>query len=189
MKRKEIVHSLGKIAYANGEKKNENAELVVALTTKEKMGKEYKELSVSGSVWNRNRTKLLMGGQCLDELANHFKGDEVFDFAYDMWSKYHLNGMNAGTITQENALKEAVKNGELDSYGANNFENTCNYLKRAGLYEVEVDGKPYRYGSGWLVREIPEGDLERIEYFLEHGEVMECPSERNEETIEEEVER
>jgi hypothetical protein len=81
--------------------------------------------------------------------------------------------MNAGTIEQENALKEAVEKGVLKTYGANNYEETCNYLKEVGLYKVEVDGEPYRYGTGWLVREIPAEVLEKIEYLIETGELME----------------
>ena len=185
MERKKICY-LGKIDYMRRNRKDCAVELKISLTDREKNGKAYKELSASADVWNHNHSDIYMGGQCLDELVKYFKGNKTFDFIYDMWNKYHLNGMNAGTIEQENALKEAVKNGELTSYGANNYENTCNYLKSIGLYEVEVDGKPYRYGSGWLVREIPEDDLERIEYFLEHGEVMESTIEQSEEVLENE---
>ena len=178
---------LGKIDFMNRNKKDCPVEIFVTLSDKTKKDIYYKELSISANVWNHTHSDIYMGGQCLDELAPYFKGNKTFDFLYDMWDKYHLNGMNAGTIEQEDALKEAVKNGELTSYGANNYENTCNYLKSVGLYEVEVDGKPYKYGSGWLVREIPEDDLERIEYFLEHGEVMKDASEYDDE--ENEVER
>lgn len=170
----------------NRNKKDCPVELSISLTDRERNGKAYKELSVSADVWNHNHSDIHIGGQCLDELVPYFKGNKTFDFIYDMWKKYHLNGFNAGTIEQENALNEAVEKGLLTSYGANNFKNSCNYLKHIELYEVEVDGKPHRYGSGWLVREIPEDDLERIEYFLEHGEVMESTIEQSEEVLENE---
>ena len=45
-------------------------------------------------------------------------------------------------------------------------------LKNCGLYEVpltadligtrKADGKPYKYGCGWVIANIPEKDLEEI---------------------------
>ena len=45
-------------------------------------------------------------------------------------------------------------------------------LKNRGLYEVplnadligtrKADGKPYKYGQGWVIENIPENDLEEI---------------------------
>ena len=35
-------------------------------------------------------------------------------------------------------------------------------LRLLGLYEVEHEGKPYKYGHGWLYRPIPAADLARI---------------------------
>ena len=106
-----------------------------------------------------------MGGQCLDSIAKYVEND-TFKLIYKMWEKYHLNGMHAGTHAQEEALKEAVKSGKLERYGANNYTETCDYLKSIGLYEVEYNGKPYKYGHGWLFWEIPEEDLKQIEKLL-----------------------
>lgn len=48
---------------------------------------------------------------------------------YDLWENYHLNNFHAGTKAQEDLLKEAVKNRELNTYGANNYKETCAYLE------------------------------------------------------------
>ena len=165
-KQKEII--LGNIDF-NNKGKNRN---LVTIDMELHNHKEGLVLSIRGNVWNHNHSDVLMCGQCLDELLPYFKEDEKFLFIYDMWKKYHLNDLHAGTPEQETLLKEAVKNGELSSYGANNYKETCEYLKQHNLYEVEVKGKPYRYGSGWLFEEIPLEDLAKMVYFIENNDVI-----------------
>lgn len=152
------VFRFGKIdGYGNGRKMCEvTVEINLRQTDK---GKEF---TASGNVWNHLHTDIIRGGQCLDDLAKYIK-DDTFIFIYDMWKKYHLNGLHAGTREQEAALKEAVKSGKLTRYGANNYTETCDYLKSIGLYEVEHEGKPYKYGHGWIFFAIPDEDLKRIE--------------------------
>lgn len=147
---------LGKIAYTGDKKSNL---VTVEIELNEKDGKEV--FTACGNVWNTRKTNIVTGGQCLDELAKYIHTD-IFKTIYRLWKQYHLNDMHAGTEEQENALKEAVKEGKLQKYGANNYEETCNYLKSIDLYEVEHQGKPYKYGHGWLYREIPEEDLQII---------------------------
>lgn len=153
--------NFGKIdGYRNGRKTCE-----VAVEVELRETEKGKEFSVCGKVWNHLHTDIIMGGQCLDSIAKYVKND-TFKLIYKMWKKYHLNGMHAGTHAQEEALEEAVKSGKLERYGANNYTETCDYLKSIGLYEVEYNGKPYRYGCGWLFWEIPEEDLQQIEELL-----------------------
>lgn len=167
---KKIKISLGKVdGYGNGEK---NCAMEIEMNLKEyKPGKL--EFTASGQVWNLQKTDILMGGQCIDTLAEIVSKDykEEMDFVKEMWDRYHLNGMHAGTPAQEALLKQAVKNGELDSYGANNYEETLSYLEKHGLlYDKSCEGKTeagYKYGSGWLYEPIPEYDLKAIEEFME----------------------
>ena len=170
-----LKYHLGKVDYLNKGVKANAVEIDIELRDRvnNRTGETYKEFSVTGSIWNHIHTDIYCGGQCLDTIAKYIKGNEEFDFVYDMWKKYHLNGLHAGTRQQEDALKQAVAEGKLKSYGANNYTESCEYLKSIGLYEVEVNGQPYKYGSGWLHENIPEEDLERIEYFIEHHELME----------------
>ncbi|MBP5474645.1 MAG: hypothetical protein J6X83_00045, partial [Methanomicrobium sp.] len=51
-----------------------------------------------------------MGGQCLDDINKHrddFSSEnrKLWDTIYELWKKYHLNGMHAGTPEQEAAIK------------------------------------------------------------------------------------
>lgn len=132
---------------------------------------EYIEFSASGRIWNRLHTDIYSGGQNLDEIAKYIK-NPVFREIYDFWKKYHLNGMHAGTPEQEATVAEWEAAG--NRY---NYDTVCEMLKARGLYEVPLtenlvgtrksDGLPYKYGHGWVIAEIPETDLAKIESLLE----------------------
>lgn len=98
------------------------------------------------------------GGQCQDEIKQLF-GDEneTVNTILDMWDKYHLNDMHPGTEAQEKALNEAgYKN------WANEYSKCCEYLDSVGLL---IDNG-YKFGCGWLKRDIPSQDLEIIKGLL-----------------------
>lgn len=161
---------LGKVdGYGNG-KRNCKAEVELALEEKKPGELEF---TASGSVWNAQETDILWGGQCIYTIA-HMVSDEykeTMDFVKEMWDRYHLNGLHAGTPAQEALLKQAVKNRELKRYGANNYHECLDYLEKHGLlYDKNYKGKTgegYKYGSGWLYEAIPEYDLKAIEEFME----------------------
>lgn len=171
--------SFGKVdGYENGHK---NCEVVAELKL------ENGCFSASCNLWNHIHTDIIMAGQCFDTLVKNFpelNNNEMFVEVLDLWEKYHLNDMHAGTPTQERLLKEAVASGELKAYGANNYDETCAYLESKGmLYDAghmviktDKDGQeytvPYKYGTGWLKEEIPEEDLERIESIVNFGVVL-----------------
>lgn len=101
---------------------------------------------------------------------------------HDLWSKYHLNNLHAGTPEQEKAIEEWKSQGNIYDYG-----KACDYLKSIGLYEVpastiDKDANPqfidceketYKYGHGWLKERIPEEDVQRIECLIKNNLVME----------------
>ncbi len=149
--------------------------------------------SAVAKVLNFHHNNILMSGQCFDRL-NEFpeiNQNPVFMEVYDLWKKYHLNDLHAGTKAQEDLLKEAVKNGELNTYGANNYKETCAYLESKDmLYDKnylvskkQKDGRtiqvPYQYGTGWLKEEIPEQDLLRIKSLITDGIVYKPILENN----------
>jgi hypothetical protein len=72
--------------------------------------------------------------------------------------------MHVGTPEQEAAVKVWKEQGNRYEYKA-----ICEMLKDLGLYEVEYNGKPYRYGSGWLYQPIPEADLQRIREIMKEA--------------------
>lgn len=127
----------------------------------------YYEFSACGNIYNPSRSDIYICGQCLDEIAEYIK-DPLFTEIYDLWKNYHLNGMNAGTPEQE----EAIKKMESGTY---NYKTACEYLKNIGLYEVKYTGlsigrvynnELYRYGHAWLIRELPQDIINRITEIL-----------------------
>lgn len=172
----EHTYIFGKIDATDDGKRSNQVEVTVRLETKplatKQVGDERETIdcfSVSAEVWDAFHNDIIYGGQCLDslleypELANNASYREI----HDMWKKYHLNDMHAGTPRQEKALEEAVANGKLATYGASNYEETCAYLESIDLLEDKEflvenkDGEPvpYKYGHGWLAQEIPAEDL------------------------------
>lgn len=134
---------------------------------------EYVELSISGAIWNARKTDYVCSGQCLDEIYKYRKQlsePELFNEIYDLWKKYHLNSMHAGTPEQEAAIEEWKAAGNRYDYKA-----ACEMLKDIGLYEVNYTGasvgrmynnEPYKYGQAWLIQELPGNVLLRIEHLL-----------------------
>ena len=127
---------------------------------------------------DKGRTTI-MGGQCLDEIANNYnfvkeKDKPHFLIIYNMWIKHHLNHLNAGTEAQENALSCGFDEWcEETGIEKLEYKHKCLFLESMDLYKdknylVKEKGKivPYRYGSGWIYRAIPENDLETIKEIL-----------------------
>ena len=133
----------------------------------------YLEFTASGSVWNSRHTDILLGGQCLDGIIrfrDQLKHKEIFDEVYVLWKNWHLNGMHAGTPEQEAAIKAWKACGNKYDYN-----DACDFLKKIGLYEAPykglavgsyLDTDNYQYGTKWLIRELPEKVLARIEYLM-----------------------
>lgn len=150
----------GKIALYGNRKINP---VTVNVELSEKDG--HKVFTASGYIWNSRKTDCYYGGQCLDDIAK-FVHNPTFKEIYRLWKKYHLNDMHAGTKEQENALNEAVEAGKFPSRSASYYTEHCEYLKSIGLYEVEYNGKPYRYGTGWICYDIPIEDIRKIEQLI-----------------------
>lgn len=186
--------NFGKIDAEGRGRKINSVDLVIELRNADTNKPEF---SVCGDVWNGRHTDIVQGGQCIDSIDKFFKNDRLYKLIENLWKKHHLNSMHAGTLEQESCLKdfasekETIRN-ELRNnawnkakieynYPENHFKEwqnwngskwdsytvDCELLKRHGLYEVEVDGKPYKYGHSWLYRAIPESDLNKIRAILD----------------------
>ena len=151
----ERVFKFGKIA-AWGTRKIHAVEVEVCL--KEKNG--HPVFTASGTVWNSRGTDSIWAGQCLDRLnnINALRYNSLFARIYRLWKLYHLNDTHAGTQEQEAALKKHF--GDQESIVG--YEKRCAYLKSIGKYEVMHEGKPYKYGHGWIYYPIPEEDLKEM---------------------------
>lgn len=111
------------------------------------------------------------GGQhdMFDELTSFLLDESLVNEIRHIWRNWHLNDLTPGTERQMAALREAKLDGRLGSY-----EQQCDYLKSIGLYEDELDGKPYVYGSGWVTRELPTDIYERVGAIV--GALYDSPS-------------
>ena len=115
--------------------------------------------SACGDIWNIRHTDIVCGGQCLDEIAEFIK-NETFNKIHRLWKLHHLNDLNAGTPRQMACIKEH-KSEINESLGW--YTKELDLLERYGLvYDTLEDGTKYKYGSGWLYREIPQNDLDEI---------------------------
>ena len=138
----------GNIDYCNTCKKT--TEVTVDIELKYDNGKPC--FTASG------RIGIHTAGQCLDTIAEHIKTPR-FNRIYRLWKLYHLNDMNAGTPEQDELIEAWRQQNDIRGY---DYGQACEYLKSIGKYEVEHDGKPYKYGSAWLYRAIPQKDLDDI---------------------------
>lgn len=76
---------------------------------------------------------------------------EKCQILYEIWKRWHLNDLRAGTPKQEEAVREWKRMGNKYEY-----ETVVEYLKSINLY---VDNG-YRYGSNWLKENVPTDVLE-----------------------------
>ena len=130
--------------------------------------KDGKYFSAMAWIMDSRGKDHLCGGQCLDTINDNcpdIKANPIWQKIYRLWKLYHLNDLHAGTIEQEEALDKwwASSKDNIDR----DYHKDCEYLKSIGLYEVDYNGKPYRYGTAWLKRDIPEEDLNQIKELLE----------------------
>lgn len=140
--------SFGKIDfYGIGRKINL---VTIEIELREEEGK--KVLSICGDVWNNLKTDIVCGGQCLDDIKDFFKNDELFNKIYYLWKNYHLNDLHAGTPKQEKLLKDNVQEHDWD------YTRCCEFLEK---HELLYDNG-YKYGTSWLYEAIPEKDLKLI---------------------------
>lgn len=151
--------TFGKIAYQTKRKINEvTVELELCET------EEGPEFTASCNVWNSRQTGIIMGGQCLDDVQPYMNGNPLFDEIVKLWKKHHLNSMNSGTPEQMRCIKDHKHEiNENDGW----YTKELNLLKKYNMDVVEWKGKPYKYGTGWIYRPIPEPDLSRIKEIIQ----------------------
>lgn len=166
------VFDFGKIDYyGKGRKVNRVSVEVNLRETDTQYGYKYYLFTASGEIWNARGTDCVCGGQCLDEIKEYVS-DPTFLKIYDLWKKYHLNNIKAGTPAQEKAVHEYFeKNNKRYDY-----TDACNYLESIGLLLDDCGcntavrryekGQGYEYGCGWVIEEIPESAVKEIKELL-----------------------
>ena len=156
---KKAVISFGKRAYANPKRRANLVELELELRYKNK-GPVF---TVCGTVWNALHTDAIMGGQCIDTIAERLPiltKNTRFNAIRRLWKLHHLNDMHAGTEKQERIIADytAAHPGEYV-----NYDHAVRILRDAGAY---IDDG-YEYGTKWLYRPIPDEDLAEINAIID----------------------
>lgn len=121
---------------------------------------EYNALTIEWEIWRNCVCKY--AGQCQDtvkEYSNELNAD--INYLLEIQEKYHLNDLRPGT-------KEQIA--YLSQLGITTYDKAVDALDKAGL------NTPYKYGSGWLVQELPQEVVSNIKSFcmLYKNKTKEC---------------
>ena len=100
--------------------------------------------TASGNIWNSHHTDIVMGGQCIDEIAKLFPHNEKVQRIKKIWERWHLNDLHAGCKHQRNFESEPYENHR----GAHC--DICNYT----------------YGTGWQYEAIPDNVIAEIKELM-----------------------
>lgn len=158
----EKILELGKIAYTSTRKTNA-VELTLRLREMDEIKRHFEtleaipkpeaiELSICGGIWDGKRYDYVSCGQNIDTIAELIPTKKVKRIQ-EIWERYHLNDLRAGTKKQIEAIKEWESQGNKYSY-----TNACEYLKSIDLFE----DRGYEYGHGWLFEPVPAEIIEEV---------------------------
>lgn len=122
--------------------------------------------AMCAEVWNLRKDDILIGGQCVAEVAAMFPADEKAKRMVAIWKRWHLNNMIAGSPAQEEWLRENPIDPAEYAYPKNYYEVACAKLEAAGLNPdpgYRHKGHPYAYGHAWLKEDLPAHVVEEIQ--------------------------
>lgn len=120
-------------------------------------------VSISGFIWNPRHTDVECGGQCQDTIRALFPDDPHVRMLCDLWDRWHLNALKAGTRVQKAAL-DAYRAGrratdpEWEYPRLDHYTACCAVLRDLGLYE----DRGYRYGHEWLIEPLTDEGRDAI---------------------------
>jgi len=95
-------------------------------------------------------------GQCTETIREFWGSDSKVAELCDLWNRWHLNGLRAGTRVQGEHLRENPP--QPPFFPESHYEKSCKILETAGLYE----DRGYKYGHRWLVEDLPKDVLKRL---------------------------
>tara|TARA_R100000808_G_C2017865_1_gene67451 strand:+ start:42 stop:518 length:477 start_codon:yes stop_codon:yes gene_type:complete len=145
---------LGKIDYNDTGRKINRVEIDVKLSDG--------RLSISGNVWNMHETDSISCGQNLDGLKPYFKYNKLFNKLWLLWKEYHLNDLQAGTTLQMAHINRVKNKFDHSDHSIDWYSWACDELGKVGLLTTTYKGKPYKFGSQWIKKEIPQDVIEFI---------------------------
>lgn len=144
-------------------------------------GETALELSICGNVWRPDGKDIVSGGQNIDEIrriaGELTKAPPYLRRLLEVWERWHLNGMRAGCEHQgekwtctapgcqtENGwhLKpEYPKRGDAcRRCGRNRWDEPSDHCPETG----------YRFGTSWLLEELPAEIVDEVRGWLGGGE-------------------
>lgn len=114
--------------------------------------------SMQAEVWNHIETDIIMGGQCVDTVADLFPHNKKLQRMRAIWERWHLNDMKAGSAVQEEYLRNNPVSAAV--YPESHYEKASAALTSAGL---NPDANGYQYGHAWCREELPVDVLTEIQ--------------------------
>jgi len=142
---RENRYIVGKIAYTSRTRRINQVVITWSL--------DGDRFSMCGEIWNGPQTDCVSVGQNLEEIAQLFPGNRKVQRMVDIWRRWHLNDMKAGSPAQEQYLRENPIDPAAYAYPKSHYDVACAVLAAAGLNPDPADG--YRYGSAWRTETIP----------------------------------
>ena len=127
----------------------------------------YWTFSASGEISRHS------AGQCLDQIAT-ISRDPFVDLVAQTWRRWHLNDLQAGTLRQTKLVHDSGLRAAAD------YDQVCALLAE---HDLLIDKQtnpqhPYRYGSAWLVKTIPNGELNKIRALFVAAEIRQQDGEQ-----------
>lgn len=111
--------------------------------------KECDALLVEWEIWRNGVCEF--AGQCQDRVRELSKGHKAdINYLLDIQKRYNLNDLCPGTKEQMDFLSQL---------GITTYNKAVEALDKANL------NTPYKYGSGWLVKELPQDVVSAIQSF------------------------
>lgn len=153
---------LGKVDYNKSGRKN--CEAAIAWELKDGRFSMYAE------IWNPRKTDCYTCGQCVDTVAAFFPHNKTAQRMLAIWREWHLNDMSAASPAQRAYLDSLGEWTQGREGYDDHYSWERNKLHEAGLSpdpSFMRNGKPYEYGSAWLMRTVPDAILAEIKSWSE----------------------
>ena len=121
---------------------------------------ENGNFSMCAEIWDPKGFDIYIGGQCVDTVAAYFKGNRKAQRMVEIWERYHMNDMLAGSAAQMEYLREHPLDPASYAYPKSHYDVASAVLASAGL---NPDANGYLYGHAWKREEIPAEIAAEIE--------------------------
>lgn len=117
--------------------------------------KSYLELSIVGEMKNCQSESC---GQNYNDFKYFYNDYPELPGIVDIWKRWHLNGLNAGTRIQTEFILTKFSFHRDEALPYYDYNAVVAELKKADLY---VD-RGYVYGTAWLVEQLPQEVIDKV---------------------------